>query len=163
MVKIRELFEADIPQVIGLSLKVFKPKKDRKDPYHNLEKWREYFKQGGILLGAFVNKQLAGYLFCYEREPGKNNLHCWMAGVAEKYRRQGLLKKLISKIKKILKEKGYKTFTINTWPEKFPAMYAYLTKYGYKKYKEEEKEWEGKQTLKVFFRKDLNGKSKSFD
>jgi ribosomal protein S18 acetylase RimI-like enzyme len=78
-----------------------------------------------------------------------------MAGVAEKYRKQGILKKLMSELTKVLKERGYKDFTINTWPEKFPAMYAYLTKYDYEKYKEEEKDWEGKRAVKSFFRKNL--------
>jgi ribosomal protein S18 acetylase RimI-like enzyme len=153
--EIKQLYETDFAEVIDLSLSIFKPKAGKNDRYHNINNWKEYFRQKGILLGAFVNNKLAGYLFCYEREPNKNTLHCWMAGVAEKHRRQGMLKKLTSKLTKILREKDYKAFTINTWPKKFPSMYAYLTKYGYEKYKEEEKEWEGKKTIKAFFRKNI--------
>lgn len=155
MVKIKQLHEADFPVVIDLSLSIFKPKAGKHDRYHNIKNWEEYFKQKGVLLGAFLNNKLVGYLFCYEREPSSNSLHCWMAGVSEMYRRQGILKKLMLKLTKILREKGFKIITINTWPEKFPAMYAYLTKHGYEKYREEEKEWEGKRTLKSFFRKNL--------
>jgi ribosomal protein S18 acetylase RimI-like enzyme len=155
MVKIKQLHEADFPIVVDLSLSIFKPKAGKNDRYHNIRNWEEYYKQKGVLLGAFLNNELVGYLFCYEREPYKGTLHCWMAGVAEKYRKQGILKKLMSELTKVLKERGYKDFTINTWPEKFPAMYAYLTKYDYEKYKEEEKDWEGKRAVKSFFRKNL--------
>lgn len=155
MIKIKQLHETDFSAVINLSLSIFNPKEGKDDRYHNINNWKEYFKQKGILLGAFLNNKLVGYLFCYEKEPNKNTLHCWMAGVSEKHRRQGILKKLMIKLTEVLRERGYEVLTINTWPEKFPAMYAYLTKYGYEKYKEEEKEWEGQKTLKSFFRKKI--------
>jgi len=155
MMEIKQLNEKDFPEVIKLSLSIFKPKAGKQDRFHNIQTWRRYFKQKGVLLGAFINEELAGYLFCYKREPNKNSLHCWMAGVDQKYRQKGILKKLISELTKILKKENYKTFTINTWPEKFPAMYAYLTKYGYEEYEKEERKWEGKKTLKAFFRKKI--------
>ena len=153
MIVIKQLDEKDFPEVIKLSLSIFKPKAGKQDRYHNIQRWKKYFKHKGILLGAFINKKLVGYLFCYQRESNQNSLHCWAAGVDKKYRQKGILKKLISKLIKILKEKNYKALTINTWPEKFPEMYAYLTKYGYEEYKKQEKTWENKKTLKVFFRK----------
>jgi len=130
MIKIKQLHKTDFPVVINLSLSIFKPKARKDDRYHNIKNWEDHFKQKGVLLGAFLNNELVGYLFCYEREPNLNSLHCWMAGVSEEYRRQGILKKLMLKLTKLLKEKGFKALTINTWPEKFPAMYAYLTKHG---------------------------------
>jgi len=156
MIEIKQLNEENFPKVIKLSLSIFKPKAGKQDRFHNIQRWKKYFKQEGILLGAFINEELAGYLFCYQRELNQKSLHCWMAGVSKEYRQKGILKKLISKLTRILKEKNYKVFTINTWPEKFPAMYAYLTKYGYEQYKKEERKWEGKKTLKAFFRKKVN-------
>jgi len=155
MIKIKQLNEKDFPEVIKLSLSIFKPKAEKQDRYHDIQRWKKYFKHKGVLLGAFINKKLVGYLFCYQKESNQNSLHCWMAGVNKECRQKGVLKKLISKLIKILKEKNYKAFTINTWPEKFPVMYAYLTKYNYEQYKKEEREWEGKKTLKTFFRKEV--------
>jgi len=155
MITIKQLSEKDFPEVIKLSLSIFKPKAEKQDRYHDIQRWKKYFKHKGILLGAFIDKKLVGYLFCYQRESNQSSFHCWMTGVDEKHRQKGVLKELISRLIEILKEKKYKTFTINTWPEKFPAMYAYLTKYNYEEYKKEEKEWEGKKTLKVFFRKKI--------
>lgn len=155
MIEIKKLSEKDIPQVILLSLNIFNPPEGGKDYYHFKDRWIEYFRQNGLLFGAYVDEELAGYVFFYDRDKGAKASHCWMAGVSEKFRRKGLLKSLMDKAKRSLKNMNYKQMTINTYPEKFRAMYSYLTKYQYSIYKEEQKEWDGQLTKKCFFREDL--------
>ena len=153
MIRMKRLGEADFLKVISLSLSIFKPEKGKEDPYHQLKKWKKNFKKEGLLIGAFVNDELAGYLFCYEKDSRQKVIHCWLAGTAEKYRRQGVFKRLMMELTRILKKRGYKGLTINTYPEKFPAMYAYLTKHGFRKYKEKKKDWQGREISKLFFKK----------
>lgn len=155
VVKIKRLSELDIPRAIELSLLVFKPKEGEKERHHQPKKWKEHFRKGGVLLGAFVDNQLVGFIFGYEKEPGKETFHCWMGGVAEKYRQRGILKKLVRGLMKLLRQKGYKTLTLNTYPEKFPAMFAYLNKYNYEFCREEEADWDGRKVVKAFFQKKI--------
>jgi len=155
VIKIRELSEKDIPQAILLSLRIFDPPNREEDYYSDQDRWIENFKQNGLLLGAYVNKEFAGFVFFYEKEKGARSSHCWIAGVLEKFRRKGLLKSLMDEAKRILKNMNYTQITIDTYPEKFPAMYAYLTKYKYKMYREEQKGLRGQLTKKCFFETQL--------
>lgn len=155
MIEIKLLSESDIPQVIQLSLRIFAPPKDVTDHFHQEQKWKEYYQENGLLLGAYNDGELAGYVFFYDREKDKQSSHCWLAGVLKNYRGKGILTSLMDAAQDLLKEKGYQSITINTYPEKFPAMYHYLTKYHFEMYHEEQREWQSHSTRKCFFRKAL--------
>jgi ribosomal protein S18 acetylase RimI-like enzyme len=140
-------------EIFALSLDIFNPPSPREDYLHKNSVWKKHFKDNGILIGAFVEDQLAGYVFFYDREKESGSSHCWMAGVAEKFRGKGLLSALMGEAQKQLKSKGYQQMTINTYSEKFPIMYSYLTKHKFELYKEEEKQSQGKMIRKSFFKK----------
>ncbi|KKR30286.1 hypothetical protein A2715_03145 [Candidatus Woesebacteria bacterium RIFCSPHIGHO2_01_FULL_39_32] len=52
-------------------------------------------------------------------------------------------------------KEGYLYVTINTYKDKFPAIYSYLTNYGFKEYKKEPNNWNGQKIVKSFFRKNI--------
>lgn len=156
VIEIRLLTEKEIPQVVQLSASIFTPIVKELGNDEKPELWDEQFRENGLLLGAYVDKQLAGYAFFFEKEKDSGAAHCWMTGVLEKYRGQGVLSQLMDEGQKQLQEKGYKQITVNTFEEKFPNMYAYLLKHGFTLYKEEQKEWQGKSVTKSFFKKQLN-------
>jgi ribosomal protein S18 acetylase RimI-like enzyme len=153
MLDVKELSENDIPQVLLLSQQIFNPPEAESDYHHLLSVWQEHYKNDGLILGAYLNEELSGFVCFYEKENGSGSYHCWMAGVAETARGRGILKSLITRAEEIAREKGYTHISINTYPEKYPAMFHYLQKYNYLQYKVEDREWQGKMTKKAFFRK----------
>ena len=60
-----------------------------------------------------------------------------MCGVDQEYRRKGLIKLLMNESFQQAGKEGYLYVTINTYKDKFPAIYSYLTNYGFKEYKKE--------------------------
>lgn len=156
MIEIKTLSEKNIPQVMQLSAQIFTPIVKQLGNDEKPELWHEQLRLNGLLLGAYVDDQLAGYTFFFEKEKDNGSSHCWMTGVLEKYRGQGILSKLMDEGQRQLQEKGYKQISVNTFEEKFPNMYAYLQNHGFTLYKEEQKEWQGKSVTKSFFRKQLN-------
>lgn len=156
MIEIKRLSEKDIPQVVQLSASIFTPIVKQLGNDEKPELWQEQLRQNGLLLGAFVEDHLAGYAFFFEKDKDSNSAHCWMTGVLEEYRGQGILSRLMDEGQRQLKAKRYTQVTVNTFEEKFPHMYAYLQKHGFTLYKEEQKEWQGKSVTKSFFRKKLN-------
>lgn len=156
MIEIKTLSEKDIPQVVQLSAAIFTPIVQQLGNDEKPELWQEQLRQNGLLLGAYIDDQLAGYAFFFEKEKDGGSSHCWMTGVLEKYRGQGILSRLMDEGQRLLQERGYKQITVNTFEEKFPTMYAYLQTHGFILYKEEQKDWQGKSVKKSFFRKQLN-------
>lgn len=82
-------------------------------------------------------------------------MHLWMAGVDENFRDKGILTALMQTGLEEIKKRKYEEITVNTFPEKFPIMFSFLQKHGFIEYKDEQKEWNGKEIKKVFFRKKL--------
>lgn len=152
---IQKLSKKDIPHVIELSVGIFKPREGRADAHHDPKKWRHNLKKNGFILGAVMGGKLAGYVFFYDKDPEPKTSHCWMAGVDERSRGQGILKALMDRAFEMLREQGYTTVTLNSYPESFPAMIDYLNKYGFAAYKEEMTDHYGTPSRKVFFRKKL--------
>lgn len=153
MVEIKELNKKDIPKVIELSLTIFKPKDGRNNSYHDPQEWRDYLDNNGMLLGAFVNKELVGYLLA--RREDNRQFHLWMSGIKMQFRRRGLMTKLLKGLESCLAKQGHPRLTVNTYEEKFPAMFALLKKEGYKVWKTKRVDWDGKKVLKSFFVKKL--------
>lgn len=155
MIDIKILSQSDLPQVMQLCAKIFNPLLQGLDKNEDKGIWSKNYEQGGLLLGAFVEKQLVGFIFFYEKNPGSKSIHCWMDGVDEQFRKQGVFTSLMQSGMDELKKRGYAYLTINTFPEKFPAMFSFLQTHGFTQYKEEQKNWNGTLTKKVLFRKKL--------
>ncbi len=77
-----------------------------------------------------------------------------MLGVSETFRGKGVLTQLMAYAEKEL-QNNYEEITINTYPDKFPAMYAYLQKNHFILDKKEWKELHGKKVEKAFFIKHI--------
>lgn len=127
MFNMHELTKADIPLVHALSVEIFGV--SAKDPKYAIERWEEHLSQHGLLLGAFDGDELVGFKFGYEREPGA--LHSWLGGVREPYRRRGIMRLLTEKQESWARNNGYHCVTVNTYKDKFPAMYQFLMGSGY--------------------------------
>jgi ribosomal protein S18 acetylase RimI-like enzyme len=155
MEELRQLTEKDIPQVIALSTKIFDPILQGLDKNEDKKIWWGNYEKNGLLLGEYREEKLVGFAFFYEKEPHIKSMQCWMVGVDEKFRGRGILKSLMEAGEQELKKKGYEYINLNTFPEKLPAMYAYLQKYHFIQYHEEQKDWHGKLMRKVSFRKKL--------
>jgi predicted GNAT superfamily acetyltransferase len=143
MIEIRELKEEMIQEAHELSVEIFGA--GATDEKHSIEKWKEHLKEGGLLLGAYDAGRLVGFKFGYQREPG--SFHSWLGGVCEEYRRRGIARNLMERQEEWVRAHGYHFLTVNTYKDKFPAMYELLMSAGY-----QVTEQEGG---KSFFRKKL--------
>jgi GNAT superfamily N-acetyltransferase len=144
MLDIREQTEEDIPLIHLFSQEIFG--ESAASEKYAPERWKEHLKKRGLLLGAFENGELVGFKFGYEREAG--SFHSWLGGVRRSQRRRGVMRALTEKQESWARSHGYPRLTVNTYREKFPAMYTFLTHSGYT----ERKEHEGKS----FFEKKLD-------
>jgi len=122
MVKVKKLDKKDIPKIIELSLIIFKPK-DRKT-HHDPKKWRRYLRNDGILLGAFINGELVGYLFSYKKS--NQHYYAWLGGVKKEFRKKGIMTKLLKTLEEKLIYRGCRLLTASTYEKKFPGMFALL-------------------------------------
>lgn len=143
MPEIRELTEQDIPAAHDLSVEVFG--ESASEPKYSLQVWKENLGKNGLLLGTFMDGALVGFKFGYEREPG--SFHSWLGGVREPYRHQGIMRLLTERQEAWARSRGYRVLTVNTYQEKFPAMYKLLIGMGYAELDRREG--------KSFFRKEL--------
>lgn len=151
MLKVKELDKKDIPEIIELSLAIFKPK-DRRT-HHDPRKWRRYLRDGGILLGAFIDGELVGYLFSYRKS--SQHYYTWLGGVKKGFRRRGIMTKLLKTLEEELIHRDCKLLTASSYEEKFPGMFVLLKKEGFKVERTEEVDWYGERVLKSFFNKKL--------
>ena len=150
--EIVELPEQDISSVLPLSSKIFG---QQIGTFHHIfSKWTDHYKNDGILLGAFKDNELVGYIFGYRVD--EDEFHYWMGGVGEKHRGNGIGRSLLTELEKKVKEEGYKKITVNTYKEKWQVQYGFLLRHGYNVYKEEEIKWDdGKMHIKSFLIKNL--------
>lgn len=153
MVEIKKLAAYDLEKAINLSREIFKPQGEEDSPFHDAARWKEYLDKGGLLLGAFVDGELAGYNLGYPVDD--QEFHLWMGGVAERFRGTGLATHLLEEEERLAKEQGYRILTVNTYQEKFPVMFSFLSRHGYSIYKQEEKDWRGDKVIKSYFRKEI--------
>jgi ribosomal protein S18 acetylase RimI-like enzyme len=82
-----------------------------------------------LILVAYVDDQPAGYLVSYDKDQD-GSLYCWMTGVDPRFRRIGVLKKLMQSLFDWAKERGYQKITIKT-RNKLKEMLAYLIGAGF--------------------------------
>lgn len=77
-----------------------------------------------IILGAYVDDEIIGYLIGYEKE---DNFYCWLAAVDKRYRRNGILTKMMNIFEKRAKNLGYNKISLKTLNNK-REMLSYLVK-----------------------------------
>ena len=95
---------------------------------------KEYFEdrykdKDNLTIVAYINDKPIGYVVWYDRDDD-GSFYCWMAGVDPKYRRLGVLKKLMGYGFDWAKNKCYKTIKIKTRNNR-REMLAYLVRYGF--------------------------------
>lgn len=80
-------------------------------------------------LVAYVNGKIAGYNLSYDKyEDG--SIYCWMTGVVPKYRRMGILKKMMKKMTTWAKKEGYNSIKLKTRNNR-REMLSYAVKNNY--------------------------------
>lgn len=67
-----------------------------------------------VIVGAYLDDILIGYIIAYDREQDGERFYVWMAGVDNNYRRNGALKKMMDYVFAWAKEHGYSKITIKT-------------------------------------------------
>lgn len=77
-----------------------------------------------IILGAYINNEIIGYLIAYERD---TSFYCWIAAVDKKYRRNGILTEMMNIFENHAKKLGYNRVTLKTLNNK-REMLSYLIK-----------------------------------
>lgn len=151
-ITIKKLNSNFLPEIINLGIECFDPSEDEIKRYWDTESWKKALENQYIILGAYFNKKLVGFILF---GPKDNYCHCSRIAVRPKFRRLGIAKKLMSCAMRLAKDKGLSRFITNTIEEKFPAMFAYLTKSGFKIYKTEKVTLDGKKYTRSFFEKSL--------
>lgn len=77
-----------------------------------------------IVLAAYINNENVGYLIAYDKD---GNFYCWVAAVDEKYRRKGILTKMMKIYEEFAKNHNYTKLTLKTVNDK-REMLSYLVK-----------------------------------
>lgn len=77
-----------------------------------------------LILAAYIGGENVGYLIGYEK---KCNFYCWVVAVEEKYRRIGILTKMMDIFENRAKQLGYGKITLKTLNNK-REMLSYLVK-----------------------------------
>lgn len=95
---------------------------------------QKFFKEGhsekkNIILLAECEGKKAGYLIAYDRfEDG--SIYLWCVGVLPKYRKRGLLNRLMKRFEKWSAENGFTKIKLKS-TNKFRNMLAYILEEGY--------------------------------
>ncbi len=84
-----------------------------------------------VITVAYYQNKPVGYMIGYDKfQDDKENFYCWMAGVDYRYRRIGVLTKLMEYQMNWSRDRGYKNLRIKTRNDK-RAMLSYLVKNGW--------------------------------
>ena len=104
--------------------------------YNSKAEWEKRIAAGGFFLVCLHDDQVVGYVVCDVVESGE--LKIWLAGVQPEFRQQGIWSKLYAQVVSHAKAEGRNSVLLNTFPKKFPAMYAFLQSQGAEFYKTQE-------------------------
>lgn len=99
-----------------------------KDPPTCIKEWtsRLNMSRGEIIYHTDDGGNPAAFLFLYQRSSHPQQLHIWIAGCRQEYRRHGLMSKLFAFAEKRKAQQGIKSLTVNTYPIKFVNMPMFL-------------------------------------
>ena len=73
-----------------------------------------YARKKHVIIGAFLDNKLIGYIIAYDKHEDGERIYIWMAGVDNNYRRLGALKKMMDYINNWAKENSYTILAIKT-------------------------------------------------
>jgi len=125
----------DLDEAIDISCQISVPSPAEAEKYHNKQDWLKKIKDGGLLVTAKQDRQMAGYAICYRED---QIFHIWNVGVLESYRGQGVWKKIYETIHQYATKNGFSQLTLNTFKSKFSSMYSFCLKQGFVEYKIED-------------------------
>ena len=140
----------DLDEVLPVAEEVFKPNLQEKEKYHNKSDWLDKIMDG-LLISAVIDSEIVGFAICYKKE---NDLHIWNVGVLEKYRKNGIWRKMYKEIVNYANSQHFQTLSLNTYKEKFPGMYSFCKNENFDEYLTEIDSLSSK--TKSLFRKVLN-------
>ena len=106
-----EIKEVDIKEAIKVhkNIKEFNETKPEKEYFENRYRDREK-----LIIVAYYNNVPAGYIIGYDKFQDGKNFYCWMAGVDSKFRKLGILTKMMQYQENWAKQKGYSILKIKT-------------------------------------------------
>ena len=67
-----------------------------------------------VIIGAYLEDKLIGYIIGYDKHQDKERFYIWMAGVDNNYRRRGALRQMMNYVEEWAKEKGFSKLAIKT-------------------------------------------------
>lgn len=108
------------------ALKVFEkiPEFDRPE-YGTVEFCKERIdNKDCLILSAYVHEAIVGYFIAYEKN---DSFYCWLAAVEPKYRKNGILTKMMNIYEEYARNNEYLNLTIKTGNNK-REMLSYLVK-----------------------------------
>ena len=122
-----EIKEVDIKEAIKVhkNIKEFNETKPEKEYFENRYKDREK-----LIIVAYYNNVPAGYIIGYDKFQDGKNFYCWMAGVDSKFRKLGILTKMMQYQEKWAKQKGYSILKIKTRNNR-REMLSFLVKHNF--------------------------------
>lgn len=122
-----EIKEVDIKEAIKVhkNIKEFNETKPEKEYFENRYKDREK-----LIIVAYYNNVPAGYIIGYDKFQDGKNFYCWMAGVDSKFRKLGILTKLMQYQENWAKQKGYSILKIKTRNNR-REMLSFLVKHNF--------------------------------
>ncbi len=123
-----------IDKILEAATKVFNPSQEELEKYHKKEVWLKKVSDGGLLVSITLDNMIVAFAICEKRN---NKLHIWNVGVLSDYRKLGLWKQMHDLIIKHAKQEGFEKITLNTYKEKFPNMYTFVSEHGYKEISKE--------------------------
>ena len=99
----------------------------------NLEKTRSLVvNAGNIFLVGYIDDQMAGFLYGHalDRFDAKKKFFIYELGTNQAFRRQGVMKEIISFLLNLLKQKGFDSAWVLTEKQNTPAMNLYSSTGG---------------------------------
>lgn len=122
-----EVKEVDIKEAIKVhkNIKEFNETKPEKEYFENRYRDREK-----LIIVAYYNNVPAGYIIGYDKFQDGKNFYCWMAGVDSKFRKLGILTKMMQYQENWAKQKGYSILKIKTRNNR-REMLSFLVKHNF--------------------------------
>jgi ribosomal protein S18 acetylase RimI-like enzyme len=104
--------------------------------YNNKDEWLKRINNGGYFVVVNEGDSTKGFVVCDVTNEG--DFKIWLAGVDPEARGQGVWSKMYDDVVSHAKENGCEYILLNTFPQKFPAMFSFLEKMNAEIYKEEQ-------------------------